>query len=164
MANQAQRIIAYLRKHDLCVVSAESCTAGMIIATLADVPGSGSVLDCGFLTYSEPSKKRLLKVRKKTIDKYTLTSEEVAREMAIGALRKSSGNAAIATTGINGPDVVDGISPGTICFAWGFEIQNRVIVFTETKHFRGERAELPNIAARYALRRFPHFHALATQG
>lgn len=163
MANQAQRFIAYLRKHELCLVTAESCTAGMIIALLADVPGSGSFIDCGFLTYSELSKKRLLKVRQSTIDKHTLTSEQVAREMALGALHRSYGNAAITTTGITGSEPVDGIAPGTICFAWGFELKShRPVVFSETKHFKGDRAELSTIAARYALRRFPHFHLKAS--
>lgn len=163
MANQAQRFIAYLRKHELCLVTAESCTAGMVTALLADVPGAGAFLDCGLVTYSEISKKRLLKVSQKTIDKYTLTSEHVAREMAAGALRKSCGNAVITTTGVTGPEPVDNIPPGTICFAWGFWREDRVIIFSETKHFRGEREALRTIAARYALRRFSHFHARSLQ-
>lgn len=161
MANQAQRFIAYLRKNNLCLVTAESCTAGMVVALLSDVPGSGSLIDCGFLTYSEDAKRRLLKVRKKTIDKYTLTSEQVAREMADGALRRSCGNAVISTTGITGDDPIDGITPGTICFSWGFKCEGRIVLFSETKYFRGEREELRTIAARYALSRFAHFHTLA---
>lgn len=163
MPSQAQRFIAYLRKHELCLVTAESCTAGMIVALLADVVGSGSFIDCGFLTYSEMSKRRLLKVRKRTIDKYTLTSEAVACEMARGALHRSCGNAVIATTGVAGPEPIDGIPPGTICFSWGFALENQELFFSETKHFRGERDELPIIAARHALRRFSHFHAQTLQ-
>ena len=159
MATQAQRFIAYLRKHDLCLATAESCTAGMVTALLADVPGAGSFLDCGLVTYSEESKKRLLKVKQKTIDKYTLTSEHIALEMAIGALRKSCANAVITTTGVTGPEPMDGIPPGTICFAWGFKQGQDVRLVSETKHFRGEREELRTIAARYALRRFPYFHS-----
>lgn len=162
MATQAQRFIAYLRKHKLCLVTAESCTAGMIIALLADVPGSGSLMDCGYVVYSEPAKKRLLGVKKKTIARYTLTSEEVAREMALGALHDSTGNAAIATTGITGPEPMDGIPPGTICFAWAFQKNGFITQFSETKHFRGERAELRTIAAQYALRRFAHYHRRTT--
>ncbi len=159
MATQAQRFIGYLRRHELCLVTAESCTAGMVTALLADVPGAGSFLDCGLVTYSEAAKKRLLKVRQKTIDRYTLTSEHVAREMALGALHQSCGNAVITTTGITGPDAVDGIEPGTICFAWGFRRGNDVSLFSETRCFRGERDELRTIAARYALRRFAFYHA-----
>lgn len=158
MANQAQRFIAYLRKHHLCLVTAESCTAGMMIALLSDVPGSGSFIDCGFLTYSEDAKRRLLKVRKRTIDKYSLTSEHVAREMAEGALKRSCGNAVIATTGITGDEPLDGVAPGTICFAWGFKHGRRIAIFSETKRFSGERDELRTVAACYALRRFSYFH------
>jgi len=159
MATQAQRFIAFLRKHELCLVTAESCTAGMVTALLADVPGAGSFLDCGLVTYSEEAKKRLLNVKQKTIDKYTLTSEHIAREMAIGALRQSCANAVITTTGVTGPDPIDGIAPGTICFAWGFKQGKRVTMASETKHFRGEREELRTIAAQYALRRFPYFYS-----
>ncbi len=135
MATQAQRLIAYLRKHELCLVTAESCTAGMITTLLAAVPGSGSFLDCGFVTYSEGAKKRLLNVRQGTIDRYTLTSEEIAREMATGALVRSPANAVIATTGITGAEPVDGIPPGTICFAWGYRRGNRIAYFPSDADF-----------------------------
>lgn len=166
MSTQAQRFIDYLQANKLCLATAESCTAGTIIALLADIPGSGSLMDCGYVVYSEAAKKRLLDVKRETIERFTLTSEEVAREMAIGALRDSDANAAIATTGIVGSEPMDGIPPGTICFAWAFDLPNaqrkkQLSVFSETRRYQGERPELRNIAARHALERFAHFHQLA---
>jgi len=155
---EAEQFIDYLKQHELRLSTAESCTAGMIIALLADIPGSGSLMDCGYVVYSEQAKKRLLNVRQETIDKYTLTSEEVAREMALGALHDSTANAAIATTGITGSEPMDGIAPGTICFAWGFQTENSTRIFSETQHFDGDRPTLRHVAACYALQRFSHFH------
>jgi nicotinamide-nucleotide amidase len=158
MATQAQRLLAHLEKYDLRLVTAESCTAGMIIALLSDVPGSGSLIDCGYVVYSEQAKKRLLRVKSQTIKRYSLTSEEVAREMAIGALRDSTANTAIATTGITGPEAMDGIPPGTICFAWAFHITKKIEVFSETRRFKGDRSRLRTVAAQHALKRFAYFH------
>lgn len=74
---------AYLTSQKLVLATAESCTAGTIMASLSDIEGCGSFVDCGFVTYSRGSKQRLLNVQSSTIDTYTLTSEEVAREMAL---------------------------------------------------------------------------------
>ena len=160
---EAEQFIDYLRQHKLRLSTAESCTAGMIIALLADIPGSGSLMDCGYVVYSKEAKKRLLNVKQETIDKYTLTSEEVAREMALGALQDSTANAAIATTGIAGPESMDGIPPGTVCFAWAFSFDEEHLdgephVFTQTQHFAGDRSQLRTLAARHALQQFADFH------
>lgn len=155
----AEAFIDYLRINDLRISTAESCTAGMIVALLADIPGSGSLMDCGYVVYSVEAKKRLLQVKQSTIDTFNLTSEEVAREMARGALHDSTANSAIATTGVAGPDPVDGIAPGTVCICWAFQDKSQKIhLFSETKLFDGDRPKLRTIAARYALLRFRHYH------
>src|SRR5690606_27436565 len=118
----AAQVVNYLRQNSLILTTAESCTAGLIIALLSDAEGCGSVLECGYVVYSVPAKKRLLNVKQATIDQYNLTSEAVAREMAFGALHDSTANIAVATTGVAGPDPVDGIPAGTICFAWGLQL------------------------------------------
>src|SRR5690606_24334352 len=130
--------IAYLRQHKLRLTTAESCTAGKIIQLLANVPGCGSLMDCGYVVYSVQAKKRLLNVSQDTIDRCNLSSEAVAREMAEGALLDSTANAAIATTGVAGPEPMDGIPPGTVCFAWGFQ-RHALRIFTQTRHFEGDR-------------------------
>jgi hypothetical protein len=81
--------VEYLEKTSLLLATAESCTAGRIVALLAEVPGSGSLIECGYVVYSPSAKQRLLGVRRETIEHFNLTSIEVAREMAIGVLKDS---------------------------------------------------------------------------
>ncbi len=110
--------LGYLKNNKLILSTAESCTAGCLVALLAAVPGTGEVLESGYVVYSPSAKKRLLGVSAETIERYGLTSEAVAWEMALGALRDSDASVVIATTGVAGPAPESGIPPGTMCFAW----------------------------------------------
>ena len=159
MDNQLQSVVRYLQDNNLKLVTAESCTAGMIASTLADEPGSGSWLECAFVTYSEEAKMRYIDVKPETIERYNLTSEQVAREMAEGALACTRANVAIADTGVAGPGPGEGgIAPGTICFAWSFENEGKVATFTETRRFDGDRNEVRKAGTDYALKRIWHYH------
>ena len=81
--------VQYLRDHALMITTAESCTAGKIVTLLSEVEGSGEFIECGYVVYSPQAKERLLHVSPQTIETFNLTSVEVAREMATGALRDS---------------------------------------------------------------------------
>lgn len=153
-----QRIADYFDQHKLRLVTAESCTAGLVVATLGDVPGCGSWLECSFVTYAPEAKCRLLGVNPGTIEKYNLTSEAVAREMVAGALRNSRANAAVSNTGVAGPSSEDGIPVGTICFAWGFEHGGTTVVFSETRRFDGDRNAVRKAGADYAIERIVFYH------
>lgn len=153
------QIADYFQRNGIRLATAESCTAGLVAAILGDVPGCGSWLECGFVTYAAETKTRLLGVNPATIEKYNLTSEAVAREMAEGALRNSGATAAVSNTGIAGPEPADGIPPGTICFAWGFEHQGRAVLFSETRRFEGDRNAVRKAGAEYAIARIVHYHA-----
>ena len=146
-------IVAYLQSHSQHLVTAESCTAGLIASLLGAVNGCGDWLECGFVTYSPAAKIRLLGVKLATIEEYGLTSEEVAREMAKGALEKSGADIAIANTGVAGPDdAPDGTKAGTVCFAWGHHSEDGAIkIYSETQLFSGGRNEVRRAAARYAI-------------
>ncbi|WP_123567716.1 CinA family protein [Pseudomonas vranovensis] len=74
-----QGICDYLQAHGLMLTTAESCTAGCIVALLSQIPGSGCVLESGYVVYSPEAKQRLLNVSADTIDRFGLTSEAVAR-------------------------------------------------------------------------------------
>jgi nicotinamide-nucleotide amidase len=159
MNHTVESIARYLEEKRLKMVTAESCTAGMIASTLADIPGSGSWLDCAFVTYSEQAKIRHLGVKPETIERYNLTSEEVAREMAEGALRITRANGAVSTTGLAGPSNGDSDIPvGTVCFAWSFEHQGGVMTFSETRRFNGDRNEVRSASTEYAISRIWHYH------
>jgi PncC family amidohydrolase len=159
-----ERIADYFERHKLRVVTAESCTAGLVVAMLGDVPGCGSWLDCSFVTYAPEAKCRLLGVNPATIEKCNLTSEAVAREMVLGALRNSRATAAVSNTGIAGPEPEDGIPPGTICFAWGFEHNGTTLVYSETRRFDGDRNAVRKAGAEYAIERIVHYHAQLPEG
>jgi PncC family amidohydrolase len=153
----AKAAAEYLGNHGLVLVTAESCTAGLIASHLAVVPGAGRVLESAFVVYDPKSKQRCVDVSAETLDRYNLTSEPVALEMARGALRHSDANLAIANTGV-ADDADPAVKPGTQCFAWAFREGNRTQVFTETKLFDGNRNEIREAAADYALRRIAHYH------
>lgn len=159
MTTNLRNVAEYLDGHDLTVVTAESCTAGLIAGTLADMPGCGSWFKLGYVTYSAGAKNKVLGVRFETIDEFNLTSEEVAREMAEGVLRLTDASVAVADTGLAGPDDQDGIPAGTVCFAWGFRLHGNPKVITETRHFSGDRNQVRRAAADYAIDRIPELHA-----
>src|SRR4051812_23857465 len=137
-----KNVLSYLKQQKLVLTTAESCTGGQIIHLLAKIPGSGACLDAGYVVYSIPAKIRVLGVKQKTIAKFNVTSEEVAREMAEGAIKNSAAQVAVATTGIAGPESKDGIPKGTICFAWVFSLNENKIFYSETKLFHGTRAQI----------------------
>jgi nicotinamide-nucleotide amidase len=87
----------------LTIVTAESCTGGLVAAALTDAPGASKVVDGGFVTYSNEAKHRCLKVPREMIDRHGAVSEEVARAMAEGALACSPADLAVSVTGIAGP-------------------------------------------------------------
>jgi nicotinamide-nucleotide amidase len=160
----ANQTVDYLRRHSLILTTAESCTAGEIVMLLSAVQGSGDLIECGYVVYSPQAKQRLLHVNPDTIETFNLTSVEVAREMALGALRDSTANVAVATTGILGPEDVDGIAAGTVCFAWAFQSAEEPCVFSRQQWFPGTRCEVQSAASEFALQQLPHFHRRALHG
>lgn len=100
---RAEALIAACRARGWRVATAESCTGGLIAATLTAVAGSSDVVDRGFVTYSNEAKADLLAVPSGLITAHGAVSEEVARAMAAGALGRSLAQVAVAVTGIAGP-------------------------------------------------------------
>lgn len=92
-----------LRSQKLVLVTAESCTGGMISAAFTDLSGSSDIFDRGFVTYSNEAKMWMLGVSSATLVKYGAVSEQTAKEMCEGALGNSLADVAIAVTGIAGP-------------------------------------------------------------
>jgi nicotinamide-nucleotide amidase len=155
---QIEEVVEFLKTHQLSLATAESCTAGLIAARIADVSGCGSVFERGYVVYAPEAKNDLLGVSFDTIERYGLSSEPVAREMALGALRDSGSRMAIADTGAAEADnELDGI----VCFACALELDGRERVVSETVHFEGSRNEVREAAARHALLHIPdYFNAL----
>ena len=114
------------------LASAESCTGGMLSTAITDIPGSSTVFECGFVTYSNLSKMRVLGVREETLKTFGAVSEEVAAEMAIGVLYNSKANLAISITGVAGPGGTAAKPEGMVCFSIAF---NNKAKLNETKNF-----------------------------
>lgn len=98
------------------IATAESCTGGMVIAALTDIAGSSAVVERGFVTYTNAAKIDLLGVRRQTLDQFGAVSEQVAREMAAGALARAPVGLAVAITGIAGPGGSEFKPEGRVCF------------------------------------------------
>ena len=112
----AADILAAARARGIRVATAESCTGGMIAAALTDIAGSSDVFDRGFVTYSNVAKIGMLGVRQETLTAHGAVSEQIAREMAQGALNHADAALAVATSGIAGPGGSDFKPEGRVCF------------------------------------------------
>jgi nicotinamide-nucleotide amidase len=99
----AEQVLDAARAKNLCLVTAESCTGGLIAGLLTEIPGSSDVVERGFVTYSNRAKEDLLGVPAALIRQYGAVSEPVARAMAEGALKYSPAQLSVAVTGIAGP-------------------------------------------------------------
>ncbi len=113
----ARKVLDAARRQGLRIATAESCTGGMVAAALTDIPGASDVFDCGFVTYSNSAKSRMLNVGRQSLADFGAVSEQVAREMAEGALANSSADIAVSTTGIAGPGGSEHKPEGRVCFA-----------------------------------------------
>jgi len=100
---RAAELIDRLRGAGLMLATAESCTGGLIAGLITSVSGSSDVLDCGFVTYSNGAKARMIGVPPDLIQRHGAVSAEVARAMAEGALANSAADVAVAVTGVAGP-------------------------------------------------------------
>jgi nicotinamide-nucleotide amidase len=99
----AETLLESFRGAGLRLATAESCTGGLIAATLTEIAGSSDVVERGFVTYSNDSKSELLGVPAALIERAGAVSAEVAEAMAEGALDRSAADLAVAVTGIAGP-------------------------------------------------------------
>ncbi len=136
MKSLAKRVGSRLKAADKKLVTAESCTGGWVAQAITAIPGSSDWFERGYVTYSNASKRELLGVRASTLARHGAVSEQTAREMARGAVRRGRGHVALAITGVAGPT---GGSPGKpvgmVCFAWAMGRSTR----SQTRHFRGGR-------------------------
>ncbi|MFC3705808.1 CinA family protein [Devosia honganensis] len=100
----AKQVIDILAERNQTIVTAESCTGGLIAATLTDIPGASAALYGGFVTYANAAKSRMIHVQPRLINDYGAVSNQVARAMADGARNTVHADFAVAATGIAGPD------------------------------------------------------------
>lgn len=146
--SSAEELISILRERNETVVTAESCTGGLIASELVNVSGVSDCLHESYVTYSEEAKQRLLSVSTDTIERFTVYSEETAAEMAAGAARIASADLSISSTGIAGPDGGSEKFPvGLVCLG----VSYHGTVKTERHIFSGDRNEIRRQAAARAI-------------
>ena len=133
---------------------AESCTGGLLAASLTNLAGSSQWFERGYVTYSNAAKVSCLEVSPLLIEAEGAVSEAVARAMVLGAQLGSGVTAAISITGIAGPGGGTAEKPvGTVCFGWALErtdASNQIR--TTTAHFLGDRQSVRQQAVLFALR------------
>jgi nicotinamide-nucleotide amidase len=100
----ARKVIAHYTSHGKKIVTAESCTGGLIAGALTEIPGASAVVERGFITYSNDAKMEVLGVMPDMLEEFGAVSGEVAEAMAQGALEFSMADVAISVTGVAGPD------------------------------------------------------------
>ncbi|WP_029604858.1 CinA family protein [Kozakia baliensis] len=146
----AAKVVESLRARGLRVVTAESCTGGLIAAALTHVAGSSDVVEGGFVTYSNILKETILDVSTRSLAKCGAVSEAVAVEMAMGALTAAeNARISVAVTGIAGPDGGSVEKPvGTVCLA---RQCGDGTPYVETKLFQGNRAAVRAATVQRAL-------------
>lgn len=140
-------IIEVLQKYNYTIATAESITAGLISSSIANISGSSKYLKGGVCVYTKEAKCKLLNLNMSDIEKNGVYSYQTAINMAKGIKNILQSDIAVSTTGVAGPGSDEGIEPGTVYF--GFIINNKE--YTECVKFTGNRNEVRNKAANYAL-------------
>lgn len=119
-----EELMEYLKKYNFKITFAESCTGGALAKEFVKHSGASNYLDESYVTYANESKIKLLNVKKETIDKYGVVSENVTYEMCVGAAKSANAQISIATSGIAGPSD----DMGLVCF--GFYINGKTVTKT----------------------------------
>jgi nicotinamide-nucleotide amidase len=132
----ARRIGEALKARGLKLATAESCTGGWVAMALTAIPGSSDWFERGYVTYSNAAKQEDLGVAEATLRRHGAVSEQTAREMAAGALKRAGAQVALAVTGVAGPTGGTAEKPvGLVCFAWAHGSK----MVSETRRFDGDR-------------------------
>jgi len=140
----AAALVIAARDKGVMFATAESCTGGMVSAAITDIAGSSAVFDRGFVTYTNAAKVAMLDVRQATLEAHGAVSEDVAREMAQGALAHSDADIAVSITGIAGPGGSEHKPEGRVCFG----LATADATLTQTIEFGAKGRDNVRLAAR----------------
>lgn len=143
-----ERVAKLLKQRGFTVTTTESCTGGLLAGRLLNAAGISQVYKEGYITYSNEAKEKLLSVSHETLEKYGAVSEQTAMEMVQGAAAQAGAQAALATTGIAGPDGGTEEKPVGLVYIGCYV--NGVTVIEEHR-FAGERAQVRSMAVEAAL-------------
>jgi nicotinamide-nucleotide amidase len=145
--SEAQPVIAALIGRGETVATAESLTAGLVCATLTEVPGSSAVVRGGLVVYATDLKSRLARVDPALLAEHGAVHPEVAAQLAAGAREVCGADWGLGLTGVAGPDPQDGVAPGTVHIG----LVGAGIRDVRTHSFEGDRASVRTNSVRAAL-------------
>ncbi|OBT17324.1 damage-inducible protein CinA [Vibrio sp. UCD-FRSSP16_10] len=138
-----------LKKHGYLMATAESCTGGGVAQAITEIAGSSAWFDRAFITYSNEAKMEMLAVQAQSLQQHGAVSEQVAKEMALGAVKHSRAQIAVSITGIAGPSGGSDDKPvGTVCF--GLAVEDG-FVQVQRCLFAGDRTQVRNQSVYHAL-------------
>jgi nicotinamide-nucleotide amidase len=156
MRELVEKISGKLENLSLMLVTAESCTGGMIAAAITDRPGSSAVFERGFITYSNQAKTEMLGVSPDILREHGAVSARAAIAMAHGALNNSRADVSLSVTGIAGPGGGTPEKPvGLVYIGYGFKEEN--LVECSEHRFDGDRASVRRQSAEAALKHLLKF-------
>lgn len=146
----ATELGARLQQQGWYLVTAESCTGGLLAEAVTAIAGSSVWFDRGFVTYSNAAKQEILDVHHETLTKYGAVSEQTALEMAKGAIAHSQAQVGVSITGIAGPSGASPNKPvGTVWIAYAFPNNT----YAQYNYFTGDRTTIRKQAVITALQR-----------
>lgn len=143
-----RKLVLKLIEKGFKIATAESCTGGMVAATIVNVPMASKVIDESVVTYANEAKIKYLGVLPETIEAKGVVSEEVAEQMAIGVAKTAAANVGVGVSGIAGPSGGTKEKPvGTVCF--GFCVNGNVQTYK--KHFKGSRMAVRKKSTKFVI-------------
>lgn len=143
-----EELVEILTKKQYKITTAESCTGGLVAATIVNVSGASEVFQSGFVTYANEAKEKELGVKSETLQTYGAVSEKTAKEMAIGCAAHAKAQVGISTTGIAGPGGGTAEKPVGLVYI-GCAVRSNVYV--EKNVFSGDRQQVRRQAADRAI-------------
>lgn len=144
-----QELIKKLREKNLKIAFAESMTGGLLAATLTEENDASKVFGLGLVTYSEEAKMSLLKCKKETIEKYSVYSKPVIKEMIEGLKMLTDAKVLVAVSGVAGPNKPDKLEVGEVYIGFLFEKE----LMIEKKIFSGNRNLIQAKTVRFVFKR-----------
>lgn len=142
-----KNVVDVLKEKGLTITTAESCTGGLVAATIVNISGASAVFKEGYITYSNEAKIKLLGVKPETLERYYAVSRETAIEMAQGGANNAGADVCVAVTGVAGPDKEDGKPVGLVYVSCCY---NERVEVREC-HFKGDRTYIRVQAVNAAL-------------
>jgi len=136
----ASQLVSSAIQRKKTIVTVESCTGGLVASSITDIPGSSHCFSHGLVTYSDTAKNKLLGIDSILIKDNGAVSKVIAKSMAKNALDDNSVDFSVAITGIAGPSGGSLDKPiGTVWIAWGYYIENDIVVDAQDYCFTGDR-------------------------